>query len=71
MTSIRRRQQKEGLGPFARQLAMFLLAPIVTDLASNVLSSVLPRLTSQTGGKFSLLGNSQMIGMPNHLQPST
>jgi len=71
MPAVRRRQQKGGLGPFAQQLAMFSLAPIVTDLASNVLSGVLPGLTGQTGGKFSLPGNSQMIGLPNHLPPST
>lgn len=67
----RHRQQEGGLRPFAQQLAMFSLAPIVTDMASNVLHSVLPGLTGQAGGKFSLPGNSQMIGLPNHLPPST
>lgn len=67
----RRRRQRGGLGPFGQQLAMFSLAPIITDLASNVLGSVLPGLTGQGGGKFSLPGNSQMIGLPNHLPPST
>ena len=67
----RHRRQEGGLGPFAQQLAMFSLAPIVTDMASNVLSSVLPGLTGQAGGKFSLPGNSQIIGLPNHLPPST
>ena len=71
MPAVRRHQQKGGLGPFAQQLAMFSLAPIVTDLASNVLHGVLPGLTGQAGGKFSLPGNSQMIGLPNHLPPST
>ena len=66
-----RRHQKGGLGPFAQQLAMFSLAPIVTDMASNVLSSVIPGLTGQAGGKFSLPGNTQMIGLPNHLPSST
>ena len=50
---------------------MFSLAPIVTKMASNVLNSVLPGLTGQMGGKFSLLGNLQMIDLPNHLPPST
>ena len=66
-----RRHQKGGLGPFAQQLAMFSLAPIVTDMASNVLNSVIPGLTGQAGGKFSLPGNTQMIGLPNHLPPAT
>lgn len=66
-----RRHQKGGLGPFAQQLAMFSLAPIVTDMASNVLNSVIPGLTGQAGGKFSLPGNTQMIGLPTHLPPST
>ena len=66
------RRQKGGLGPFAQQLAMFSLAPIVTDLASNVIGGLLPCLTGQRGsGKFKLPGNSQMIGLPNHLPPST
>ena len=52
-----RRHQKGGLGPFAQQLAMFSLAPIVTDMASNVLSSVIPGLTGQAGGKFNLPDN--------------
>ena len=66
-------QQQGGLGPFAQQLAMSSLAPIVKDLASNVIGGLLLGLTSsQRGsGKFELLGNSQMIGLPNHLPPST
>lgn len=61
------------MGPFAQQLAMSSLAPIVTDLASNVIGGLLLGLTSsQRGsGKFELPGNSQMIGLPNHLPPST
>lgn len=67
----RRRVQEGGLSPFAQQLALFSLAPIATDIASNVLSGMLPGLTGQGGGKFSLPGNSQIIGLPNHLPPST
>ena len=70
----RRGQQKGGLGPFAQQFAMFSLAPIVTDLASNVIGGLLPGLTRGhwgSGGQFILPGNSQMIGLPNHLPPST
>ena len=69
--TARRGHQQGGLGPIAQQLAMFSLAPIVTNLASNVLSSVLLGLTSQMGGKFSKLGNSQIIGLHNHLPPFT
>jgi len=66
------RRQKGGLGPFAQQLAMFSLALIVTDLASNMIGGLLLGLTGQRGsGKFELPGNSQMIGLPNHLPPST
>ena len=67
-------QQKGGLGPFAQQLAMFSLAPIVTDLASNVICGLLPGLTGGqrgSGGHFILPGSSQMIRLPNHLTPST
>lgn len=73
MPARRNAQQEGGLGPFAQQLAMFSLALIVTDLASNVISGLLPRLTGgQRGsGKFELPGNSQMIGLPNYLPPST
>lgn len=72
MPACSRRRQKGGLGPFAQQLAMFSLAPIVTDLASNVVGGLLPGLTGQRGsGKFELPGNSQMIGLTNHLPPST
>jgi len=69
----RRGQQQGGLGLFAQQLAMFSLAPIITDLTSNVIGGLLPGLTGgQRGsGKFNLPGNSQMIGLPNHLPPST
>lgn len=67
----KRRRQEGGLGPFAQQLAMFSLAPIVTDMASNVLNSMVPGLTGQAGGKFSLPDNSQMIGLPYHLPLST
>lgn len=70
----RRRIQKGGLGPFAQQMAMYSLAPMVTDLASNVLGGILPRLTGQRGAGqrggqnlFHLPGNSEMIGLPNHL----
>ena len=70
MPVIRQGQQKGGLGPFAQQLAMFSLAPIATDMASNMLNSVLPGLMGQTGGKFSLTGDLQMISLPNHLSPS-
>ena len=73
MPAHRRGQQKGGLGPFAQQLAMFSLAPIVTDLASNVIGRLLPGLTGGqrgSGGQFILPGNSQMIGLPNHLPPS-
>ena len=68
-----RAQQKGGLSPFAQQLAMFSLAPIVTDLASNVIGGLLPGLGGgQRGsGQFILPGNSQMIGLPNHLPPFT
>lgn len=74
MPAHRRGQQKGGLGPFAQQLAMFSLSPIVTDLASNVIGGLLPGLTGGqrgSGGQFILPGNSQMIGLPNHLPPST
>ena len=55
-------------------MAMFSLAPIVTDLASNVIGGLLPGLAGGqrgSGGQFLLPGNSQMIGLPNHLPPST
>jgi len=70
---VRRSQHQGGLGPFAQQLAMFSLAPIVIDLASNVIGGLLPGLTGgQRGsGMFNLPGNLQMIGLPNHLPPST
>lgn len=74
MPARSRAQQEGGLGPFAQQLAMFSLAPIVPDLASNVIGGLLPGLTGSqrgSGGKFELPGNSQMIGLPNHLPPST
>ena len=69
-----RGQQKGGPGSFAQQLAMFSLAPIVTDLASNVICGLLPGMTGGqrgSGGQFILPGSSQMIGLPNHLPPST
>ena len=51
--------KKEGwVHYFAQQLAMFSLAPIVTNLAGNMLIDVLLRLTGQVGDKFGLLGNS-------------
>ena len=64
--------QQGGLGPIAQQLAMFSLATIITDLATNVIGGLLPGLTGgQRGsGKFELPGYSQMIGLPNHLPPS-
>lgn len=66
-------QHQGGLGPFAQQLVMFSLAPIVTDLASDMISGLLPGLSGgQRGsGKFDLPGNWHMIGLPNHLPPST
>ena len=51
--AIRRCQQKGGLGSFAQQFAMVTLLPIVTYMASNLLNRKLPRLTGQTGDKFS------------------
>ena len=45
-----RGQQKGGLGPFAQQLAMFSLASIITDLASNVIGSLLPGLSGGQRG---------------------
>ena len=45
MPAIRQSQQKGGLGPFAQQLDMFSLAPIVTNMTSNMFISVLPGLT--------------------------
>ena len=75
MPARRRAQQEGGLGPFAQQLAMFSLAPIVTVLANNVIGGLLPGLAGgqrcSGGGRFELPGNSQMIGLPNHLPPST
>ena len=67
----RRCHQQGGLGPIAQQLAMFSLAPIVTNLASNMIGGLLLGLTGgQRGsGKFELPGYSQMIGLPNHLPP--
>ena len=72
VSAIKQCQQKAGLGLFAQQLAMFSLAPILIDLASNVIGGLLPGLTrGQRGcGKFELPGYSQMIGLPNHLPPS-
>ena len=54
-------------------LAMFSMAPIITNMTRNMLNSVLPGLTVKTCGKFSLLGTctSQMISLPNHLPSST
>ena len=69
-----RGQQQGGLGPFTQQLAMFSLAPIVTDLASNVIGRLLQGLVGGqrgSGGQFILPGNLHMIGLPNHLPPST
>ena len=69
MPAIGRCKEKGGLGPFAKPclLTMFFLAPIITNMATKVLNSALPGLT---GGKFSLPGNLQMIGLSNHLTHS-
>ena len=40
-----------GLGPFAQQLAMFSLTPIITDLGSNVMVGLLPGLSLATWTK--------------------
>lgn len=59
-----------GGAGFGQQLALYSLAPLMTEVASTVLGNVMSGL-QRGSGLADLPGHSKLIGLPNHLPPNT